>query len=46
MYYIGDTKNTQIELEQNNAYEVMKTVVPSMTEKNIEPCPCPAYGVF
>ena len=41
---VGDTKSIQIQLEQNNAYGVIKTLAPSLAEENMEPCP--AYGVF
>ena len=40
---VGDLTGTQIELEQNNAYEVINKLSCPMDEENMEPCP--AYGV-
>ena len=40
---VGNIKSTQIDLEQNNAYEVMNKLSCPLDEENMEPCP--AYGV-
>ena len=41
---IGNIKSTQIELEQNNAYEVINKLSCPLDDENMEE-PCPAYGV-
>ena len=40
----GNTKCIPIELEQNNAYGVIKTLAPSLAQENMELCP--AYEVL
>ena len=40
---LGKMERTQIELEQNSAYQGINTFSSSLTREDLEPCP--AYGI-
>ena len=43
VFLLGKMESTQIEMEQNSAYQGINTFPSSLTKEDMEPCP--AYGI-